>query len=297
MIQRKKLFFVILILLILAGIAIYLILSDQTKAQAPEPEDDSQVVRMAFLDIGQGDATLIDFPDGTQMLIDCSKDARVLEALSRNMSFYDRKIETIVITHPDYDHYGGCEDVLHRFEVEEVIYTGYPKENVTWKSLVKTLQQKGLWYTQMLDYEKREYGTARVEFLYPNASIDVLDTSEVGSNESSIVMRIAVGQSDALLMADAETEVEELLMHDYGTNIDVEVLKVGHHGSAGGTSSEFLEAVTPIYATISSGKENSYGHPSNRVVRKLERVGAQVLRTDLQGDIIIEMNESEIYVK
>ncbi|MCB9798975.1 MBL fold metallo-hydrolase [Candidatus Nomurabacteria bacterium] len=293
MIQKKKVFVLAIVLFILASLGIALIWYGNKNTY----ENDEQKVRIAFLDIGQGDATLIDFPDGSQMLIDCSKDARVLEALSRNMHFWDRHINTLVITHPDFDHYGGCEDVIERFEVDKIIYTGYPKDNQTWNSLVETATAKGLWYTPMREYIEQSHLQSQVIFLYPNDSVDIFDTKAIDSNESSIVTKISIGSSDALLMGDAEIEVEELLMHEYGDQIDIEVLKVGHHGSAGGTGEAFLDAVTPQYAVISAGAGNSYGHPSARVLKKLERAHSQVLRTDLLGDIILEMTETDIYVK
>ena len=93
-----------------------------------DKEEFENSVQITFLDIGQGDATFIEFPGDVQMLVDCAKDARILEALGRVMEFYDRSIDYLVVTHPDNDHYGGCIDVLKRFDVANIVYNGLKKE-------------------------------------------------------------------------------------------------------------------------------------------------------------------------
>ena len=110
------------------------------------------MLRITFLDIGQGDATFIEFPNGEQMLVDCAEDGKILEALGRVMPYYDRDIDYLMITHPDFDHYGGCTDVLNRFEVKNIVYNGFKKEYddlgfefiLIKKSLIRYLQRKYL---------------------------------------------------------------------------------------------------------------------------------------------------------
>ncbi len=248
-------------------------------------------IRATFLDVGQGDATLLRFPDGSDMLIDCGKDSRVLTALGRALPSSDKTIEYLIITHPDLDHYGGCIDVLNRFDVKMIAYTGYEKEEggaydiflekaEGERAVTRLIQKREMW----------DIASTTVDFLYPDHDA-ALDPSIPGiptkdeSNNTSLIMRIALGTSDMLLTGDMGVDLETHLVKTYGDILDVDVLKVGHHGSAGSSGEEFLSAVTPDYAVISVGKNNGYGHPTARVLKRLERVGATILRTDEMGDI------------
>ena len=126
---------------------------------------------ITFLDIGQGDASFIEWPNGKQMLIDCAKDARVLEALGRVMDFYDKEIDYLLVTHPDLDHYGGCTDVLKRFEVKNIIYTGLQENNNTWKVFWQAVQDEGAEYHEITQAKEWEVDGAKIYFLYPNNNI------------------------------------------------------------------------------------------------------------------------------
>ncbi|PIR03934.1 MAG: hypothetical protein COV59_01995 [Candidatus Magasanikbacteria bacterium CG11_big_fil_rev_8_21_14_0_20_39_34] len=252
-------------------------------------------LKTVFLDIGQGDATLLEFPDKTQMLVDCSKDRRILNALGRNMKFWDRTIDYVLISHPDRDHYGGCLDVIKRFHVKKIFYTGFEKKGDSfWEDFWSHIQSDSR-YEPLSEGKKIQISGVDVEVLSP--AHRELESRTQMSNETSIVLKIVYGHSDLLLMADAEMDVEKRLMEQYGNHLDVEVLKVGHHGSAGATSEAFLQATTPRYAVISVGQENPYGHPTQRVLKKLERSNANILRTDQKGDIIMYVENGKIYVK
>lgn len=267
----------------------------------------SKPLKISFLDIGQGDATFIEFPSGEQMLIDCAVDARILEALGRVMDFYDHEIDYLVVTHPDMDHYGGCVDVLRRFKIKTLIYDGFAKhESEYWRffmDTVKSLEASGFSFVQAHSEFSWDMGGPRVDFLFPDRDISVqgpppgIDPS--AGNNASIVIKISYGTQDFLFMADAEYELEQYLVKKYGNRLDVEVLKVGHHGSDTSSSQGFLDKVSPEYVVISSGKDNKYGHPSLRVVKRLERVDATIWRTDLQSDILMSVYQDniEVYAK
>jgi len=244
-----------------------------------------------FLDIGQGDATLLEFQNGEQMLIDCAIDARILESLGKYIPFSDKTLEYLVITHPDQDHYGGCVDVMKNFEVKNIIYTGFEKKNSFFPIFEKSLEDEkieGANYILSHEWGERNIASSTVEVLFPNAAIENLQIKD--SNASSIILKITHGEKKMLLMGDAEEEEEIFLEEFYGAEeLDIDVLKVGHHGSAHATSKHFLQYTTPDYGIISSGADNSYGHPSPRVLKKLERAGAEVLRTDQKNDIIMRV--------
>ncbi len=262
-------------------------------------------LRLAFLDIGQGDATLITFPNQEKMLIDCARDRTVLSALGRNMHSYDRTIDYLVATHPDADHYGGCIDVLKRYRVRHIYFNGFDKEgSALLKEFHRTVQQEitdgGADLTIVTTTHYLEIASTTLHFLYPDHAI-MLDprvpgVKEIESNNTSIVTRISYGNHDILMTGDMEQPLEQYLLRSFGTTLQSEVLKVGHHGSISSSGEDFVKIVSPQYAIISVGKNNSYGHPANRVLARLERIKARVLRTDLLGDILMTISTSSIYI-
>lgn len=262
-----------------------------------------QVLTVTFLDIGQGDASFLEFPTGEQMLIDCAVDARVLEALGRVMKPWDRHIDYLVVTHGDSDHYGGCIDVMKRYRIDHIVYNGYSKEgDAAWYVLKETMAAEGAEYVDVEKEQEWKIGDVRLHFLYPDHSMATDPRipgveKTVESNNTTVVIKATFGENDVLFMADAEDVLEEYLVKKYGNLLDVEVLKVGHHGSNSSSIKPFLDIVTPEHASISSGKGNSYGHPTGRVLKRLERAGTKIWRTDLGGDITMEIGRDSIQIK
>jgi len=256
-----------------------------------------------FLDVGQGDSALIDFPNGEQMLVDCSQDSRILSALGRVMKFYDNTIDYLLVSHPDLDHYGGCEDVIKRFDIKHVITNGFDKNyDSSWMSFKQAVSDEGAeWKTTDRNWIL-DIGYSRIEFLYPDHPL-VDDPAvpgsgkAVNSNYTSIVFKLDYKNKKALFVGDAGEEEEDYLVKKYNDDLNVDVLKVGHHGSYRSSSDGFLKLVTPQIAVISVGASNSYGHPSNRTMVRLKRVAGQIVRTDEAGDVKVEIGESVRVVK
>lgn len=257
-------------------------------------------INITFLDIGQGDASFIEFPDGTQMLVDCAIDARILEALGRVMSFTDRTIDYLLVTHPDKDHYGGCVDVLQKYDVKHILHNGYEKEKNQYFEvfLQAALREKA----ESIEVNKEQTFTiasTSIHILYPDAPLDQVESlkglseSKI-SNNTSIVFQLQYGKEKVLFTGDAEMETEAYLIKKYGKLLDSDVLKAGHHGSNTSSGQDFLDLVTPEITTISSGKNNEYGHPTPRVLKRLERVHSQVWRTDQKGDILVQVYEDKV---
>lgn len=270
---------IIICLLILLGVAVAMYFF-----QAKPPVG----VRTSFLNIGQGDAAYIEFPNGQDALVDCSKDRRVLAALGRRMRFFDRTIDYLIVTHPDLDHYGGCVDVLKRFTIKHIVTNGGKKSyDAFWKTFWQAVQDERAAYTDIDKESVWEIGSSTVHFLYPDRPVAEI-SGDVENNNKSIVFLLRSGSQSILFTGDAEKELEAYLVEKYEDELHADILKVGHHGSPSSSGEPFLKAVLPRSAVISVGKENTYGHPSRRVIRRLERAGAQVWRTDTQGDIIVE---------
>ncbi|MBU1613235.1 MBL fold metallo-hydrolase, partial [Patescibacteria group bacterium] len=251
-------------------------------------EAESKVFKVTFLNVGQGDSALIRFSDGEKMLVDCGVNSKILEKLGEHLPFYDRVIDYLLITHPDSDHYGGCVDVLKRYDVKQVITNSDTKKGDSfWAVWEKYLEEENAVHKIISKPQVWEIDGAKIEFLSPDKSLGLESKYEKGNN-NSIVFRLVHGSESFLFMGDAELPVEMALINKYCASstveascpqIDADYLKVGHHGSDSSSDEKFLEAVSPATAIISVGK-NSFGHPSFRILKKLERAEAEILRTD-----------------
>lgn len=273
-------------------------------------ESERHKFKVVFLNIGQGDAALIQFENGKKMLVDCGPNRGVLSALGRNMAFYDRTIDIVLTTHPDLDHYGGCVDVLKNYQVGEVITNGRGKSDSYWQEWSKVLKNSSAVKKVIEGHEVVEIASSTLEFVSPDASLGIAGKN-ADSNNFSIVFRLIHNNKKFLFTGDMEAPLEKKLVEKYcvmnsadprrdvGAQIDADkqgkiskdpcrlksdVLKVGHHGSDGASSEFFLGFVRPKIAVISVGK-NKFGHPTLRAMRHLERAGATIMRTDFLGDI------------
>jgi len=300
--MKHRLFILLGILTLILALLIYS-QREEIKKLYTKPIAQSGGLQITFLDIGQGDASFIEWGDGTQMLVDCAIDARILEALGRVMNPRDRVIDYLLVTHPDQDHYGGCVDVLKRFEVKNIVYTGYNKSSSNYFPIFEEfVRRENAQYVEIQHQQIWDIASSTIHFLYPDKKIDTHPVvqkmgSQDASNNTSIVFILEYGKNKILFTGDAELETEEYLVETYGDALDVDVLKVGHHGSAGSSSDRFLGKVKPELAMISSGRENRYGHPHPRTLKRLERVHAQMWRTDEVGDIILFVNNDNVYVE
>lgn len=302
--------FEIIIIISLVAVLGMLWYIDKQGGEVNNPPESSEgaegeALRVSFLDIGQGDASFIEFSDGQQMLVDCSYDARIIEALGRVMDFYDKTIDYLVVTHQDSDHYGGCIDVMKRFQVLNIVYNGLKKEGDNYWNYFNYIMQEeiksGAIYHEINKPEGWDVAGASVNFLYPDHSISenasVPGAQEANANDTSIVMKVEYGSKSILLTGDAGLELENYLIGRYGEDLDVDVLKVGHHGSESSSGVDFLSIVSPEISIISVGGNNEFGHPSRRVLKRLERMGGKIWRTDVESDIIIDIKKDRVYVK
>src|SRR3989339_268200 len=290
----KKLLITIGILLVIVCAMLWFVKRDKnevTQDVAGEKVEQFEGIKMTFLDIGQGDATFIEFDNGQQMLVDCSEDARVLEALGRVMSYYDHDIDYMVVTHPDSDHFGGCEDVLNRFDVRHIVHTGFEKNNDSqWDAFLSAKDLESGDHIEINKEDVWNIGSSSLHFLYPDHSLSGDSkipglNKESNNNNTSIIFELSYGGYSVLMMGDAEEPLEKYLLSIYGDQLDSDILKLGHHGSDSSSIQEFINVVTPLHAIASAGVSNKFGHPSRRVLKRLERASSTVWRTDQQGDI------------
>jgi competence protein ComEC len=254
-----------------------------------------KVFKVVFFNVGQGDSSLIRLPSGAKMLVDCGPDKTVLGKLGKYLPFYDRTLDYLFVTHFDADHYGGCVEVLRRYQVKNVYINGDDKpDDAYWQKWSAALRAEGASVKIVSAPMSLNDGTAEIDFFAPRPAFTSI--AKTDSNNHSVVFRLAYGTTTVFYAGDMELKLEgELLAAECGTStailescdaLESDYLKVGHHGSDSSSGEAFLSAVRPEISIISVGK-NKFGHPSLRVIRKLDRVGAKIWRTDKLNDIIL----------
>lgn len=247
----------------------------------------TRFLKVDFFDVGQGDAIFIEDPQLHQILIDGGPDSVILEKLGESLPFYDRSLDLIILTHPERDHMDGLIEVLKRYRVENILWTGVLRDTVeynVWKSLIK--KEKAKVFIAKAGQEIKTDSSPPLVFkiLYPLQNLE--GEMVKNSNDTSIVAQLIFGKSSFLFTGDASKSTEKKLLEE-NTYLDSDVLKVGHHGSKTSSSEKFIEKVSPEVAVISVGRENRYGHPCQKVLENLAKYGIKVLRTDRDGDIKI----------
>ncbi len=245
-------------------------------------------LRVWFFDVGQGDAIFIETPDHRQILIDGGPSQAVLSKLGQVMPPWDRSVDAIVLTHPHLDHVAGLVSVLERYDVAAV----YDGGALARTGVMDAFGDKSVAELAATDHlvagDRIVYGAVTLDVLAPTRSVD--GTYPKDPNEASVVLLLTYGDTMILLMGDAPDDVEDDILPAVG---DVDVLKVGHHGSRTSSSIEFLDDVTPEFAIISDGVGNSYGHPHPATLQRLEDRGIRIRRTDLDGDILLTSTGGE----
>ena len=239
----------------------------------------------AMLDIGQGDGLFIESPTGTQVLVDAGPPRKILSGLTRVMPLFDRQIDAIIITNPDQDHIGGFLDVLKVYKVDRVFESGTYNDSKIYKNLRTEIKNKNIPGILVKKGMRLDIGGgAVIDILFPDR-----DVSTWPSNDGSIVAKLTYGKTSIMLTGDSTTKTEKIILSENSKEKLVStVLKVGHHGSRTSTSYEFVKGISPIYAVISDGKDNKYGHPHQDILDTLTSFGAKIFRTDLLGTIIMK---------
>ena len=254
----------------------------------PEAAFDTSVDFVKITDVGQADSILI-YSNGCSALIDVGTEDSAADILEDLDSARIKRIDALIVTHLHTDHAGGLPELARFRKIDNLIIPEL-NDDAEAASLVKTAKQTvtangGNAYTavQGMNFKIGEF-TVTVLAYYE-------DTED--ENNKSVIVMAELDGIKFLLTGDAEAKAEQALI-DEGLNIDCDVLKVGHHGSSSSSTKEFLTKTTPEYAAISVGKNNIYSHPSESVVSALENCGAQVLRTDTDGDITFYVENGKI---
>ena len=255
-------------------------------------------LHVSFLDVGQGDAILIQTPNGQDILIDGGPDPQKINLeLSKKLPFWDRTIDLVVCTQPHADHVTGLVEVLLRYEVKQVLEPGVSYNSSVYQEWCNLVEDRGIEFNIAQTGQEIDLGNGiEIEVLNPPEVLFAGTSDDVDNN--GLVLKLAWNKVSFLFTADIREETEfELIMQ--GANLRSTVLKVPHHGSMTSTIPQFLAAVGPEVAVISTGADNPFGHPSPEVVERLiDRLGEDsVYRTDKHGTIEVITDGEKLWIQ
>lgn len=236
-------------------------------------------LQIHYIDVGQADSILVTLNDKS-MLIDAgnNSDGKLVVEYITNQGI--STLDYVIGTHPHEDHIGGLDDVIKAFDIETVLMPKVQNNTKTFEDVLDALIEKNISVTSPNVGDT--YPFSKAEFTILSCKNE--DTNEL--NTSSIVIRLVFGEQSYIFCADAEKENEYDMMAS-GLELKSNVIKIAHHGSSTSSLEKFLLAVNPETAIISVGKENDYGHPHEKIIKRLNRLGIKVYRTDLNGTITI----------
>ena len=246
-------------------------------------------MKVTFLDVGQGDCTLIQ-AGGQNMVMDVGNNDQGERVVSYLKEQGIGKLDYLLLSHPDADHIGGGDNVLENFEVQTVIMPEVANDTMTYQEVMEEISRYDVdvKYPEVGDIFT--LGDAEFTILCPKPEL----LSQDDLNNSSVGIKLVHGENSFVMCGDAEAKSEQEMVKRFGSSLECDVLKCGHHGSSTATSDEFLAAVNPTWAVISCGKENRYGHPHSEVLDKLENDDVQIYRTDLRGTITAVSDGTQI---
>lgn len=251
-----------------------------------------------FLNVGQGDAELIEKGD-YQILIDGGPDDSVLAELGKTMPATDRKIEILILTHPHSDHLAGINQVIDRYEIGAIYFSGATYTTNGYLEFLQKVKDKNISIiVPKIGESITPYDNAKLTFLWPGEKYKEQVSENL--NNTSVVGRYCYFSICALFTGDIENDEQALMFSEIekeGLGIDLQILKVPHHGSTNGTDEILLEKIKPDHAVIEVGADNKFGHPHAATLDLLKNAGIKVYRTDRDGTIEFILSESGITVK
>ncbi len=222
-------------------------------------------LRIHFIDVGQGDAILLETPNRYQILIDAGRGLSVLNALDELLPTNDRDIDIAILTHPDTDHIGGFVPIFRRYTVGTVFQTPTVTETSVYRQVIEAIEEERVTTHTVQQPSSFSLDGVRIDILWPQGA-EITET-----NAASIALLITYGSTEILLTGDAPAEVEEFLIAQFPKKLsDIDLLKAGHHGSKTSTASAFLSHTKPNAIIYSAGKNNRYGHPHNIVLNRVK---------------------------
>ncbi len=243
-----------------------------------EVNSNESTLEVYFIDVGQGDSTLIVEGDEAMLI-----DGGLPSSSQKIYSFLEEKnitdLKYIVATHEDSDHTGGLSAALEHNSCEEILVPYIDSDNGIYQTFLNKASEKNITVTQVSDGDVYQLDEAKITVVGPT------DIIEGEDNNNSLVLRVDYKDVSFLFTGDAEQMEQQLILYNHYDEVNVDVLKVAHHGSYNAASSAWFQAVSPKHSVISCGKDNSYGHPHDGTLQLLKNEDTELYRTDLQGTI------------
>ena len=262
---------------------------EATKAEttAVQQKDFTDDMTVHFIDVGQGDSIFIELPNGENMLIDAGETTEGDKVAAYIFAEGYDTLDYVVATHPHSDHIGGMADVVNSFNVENFYMTSAESTTKVYENMLKAVKDSK---ADVHNVIAGDIILDKTNLLIEVVAPKTLECDDL--NDTSVVLKLTYGDRRFLFTGDAEKAEEDGIW----TNIKCDVLKVGHHGSDSSSSANFLKKAEPSYAVISVGMGNSYGHPTDVVLKRLADRNIDVYRTDTQGTIVFTTDGKDISV-
>ena len=286
--QNNKISLIILFIAII-GYILTMYSNYLNPSQANETSNQNIVttdLKVYFFDVGQADSILIT-NNGHNMLIDAGNNEdgpKLVKYIKEDLGITE--FDYLIGTHPHEDHIGGLDDIINNFDIKKIYLPDITTTTKTFEDVLDAISSKELTITIPKIGETFKLGEADLNIIYTGTN-----TSDL--NSTSIIIKMIFGNYSYLFTGDTTSEIEKLIFKE---NIDVDVLKVAHHGSKTSSSLEFLQKVTPSYAIISVGKNNSYNHPSTTTIKRLKKYTNNIYLTSELGTILLTSDGQKINI-
>ncbi len=256
-------------------------------------------LKIHFVDVGQGDGIVIELPDKSYILIDAAKKSRSGDLVDYINALGVTTFEYVIATHADEDHMGGMPNIFNNYIIKNIYQPSGENDTQTYNNFLAAIANENGCISTYFNKETDLYFEYKdgenieelsIDFLTPTAVVADIEYSNI--NDYSPIMVLEYAGRKVLLTGDAETAAEKEFLEKYeNLALDVDILKVAHHGSATSTSMNFLNKVKPEFAVISCGTGNSYHHPTQTALNNLIEIDAEIFRTDVQGDIVFSIDK------
>lgn len=271
----KKLFekYFPLLLAVLFGLGVYYYGNETVR-----PTQVKDKLTVSFLDVGQGDAALIKTKAGKLILVDGGPDEKINERLREETGPFKSEIEAVIVTHPHADHIAGLNSIFDYYKVNKIYLTGYTHNSPEYLELLSKIKKYNIPAEEISTGKKIDFDEMQLEFFWP--PVDTKETFD-DLNNTSAVFTLTANNAKILFLGDLSAEYQDKL--NLPDDMQVQIVKVAHHGSKNGISEKLLRKIKPKYAVISVGADNSFGHPATQTLERLNNI--TTLRTDIVGTI------------
>lgn len=274
----------------LLSMLLILMLSSCSNYYEPEKQATEGILQVLFLDVEQGDSTLLISPSGKSMLVDCGEGKAFGKVTDTLTQYGIKKPDVVIGSHSHSDHVGSLPGILKKNGANEIYFNTEKNDSRLYQSILSQAQSNGLVAKTALAGDKIPWDSqVSVEVLGPKSS------QNKNLNNNSIVLKVSYGKHSFLLTADAEKELEEEMVREKAKALKATVVKIPHHGSKSSSTPAFVDAVDADVAICSYG-ENDFGHPNAEVLKRWQKSGAGIYTTKENGDLLFESDGERLWI-